>query len=399
MNTDVKFEEWTVYSNTSDYNLQRVVDEIDLGYESKGGINLKPFYQREYKFSKKDESLLIESLLGGIPIPLIYLASDTTKIPHISNVIDGQHRLTAIHRFMKNKFRLKDLKKYKHLENKNFEELDIELQNKLKYQISLTLQFIHTQNDPELELEIFTRYNQGTHPLTKQEIRSVVFNSKFNEWINKEVTEYYHNSEIVKNILNITKKRYGDKSVHQELYVIFGIYKNLLLPNYSLEYRKNKKEHDLINGINLDYYSSTEYVDEFMHYSREIEREEKIKGESLIKKSKEFLYNFLDFLRIIYIDSENNIQYPLSKEIYEKVSVRNHKMQTSILMIMTPVVFYVLEMGVSFNNQGNKEKFREAVKEGFFNSKFPKTTSSTTEPKLVSETISTILNEIKIKFA
>jgi hypothetical protein len=399
MEKDLKFVEWKVDSNTSDYNLQRVVEEIDFGYEGKGGINLKPFYQREYKFSKKDESLLIESLLGGIPIPLIYLASDTTKIPHISNVIDGQHRLKAIYRFMKNKFRLKDLKKYKHLEGKNFEELELELQNKLKYQISLTLQFIHTQNDPELELEIFTRYNQGTHPLTKQEIRSVVFNSSFNEWLNIEITNYYNNSESVRDILNITKKRYGDKSIHQELCVMFGVYENLLSPNYSLEYRKTRKIHEIFNGINLDYYSSTEYVDEFMHYAREVEIEDKIKGESLIKKSKQFLSDFLDILRIVYIEADNNVQYPLSKEIYEKVTVRNHKMQTSILMIMTPVIFYVLDKKISLVTQENKEKFREAVKEGFSKSKFPNTTSSTTEPKLVSETISMILHEVERIFA
>jgi hypothetical protein len=81
---------WAVKSNTSDYNLDRIKYEIDLGNNDTGGINLKPFYQRDYKFTKKDESLLIESLLGGIPIPVIYLASDTSKIPHISNVIDGR---------------------------------------------------------------------------------------------------------------------------------------------------------------------------------------------------------------------------------------------------------------------------------------------------------------------
>ncbi|MBH7818011.1 DUF262 domain-containing protein, partial [Clostridioides difficile] len=85
---DSLIKNWEIKSNTSDYNLDRIKYEIELGNECKGGINLKPFYQREYKFTRKDESLLIESLLGGIPIPVIYLASDTSKVPHISNVID-----------------------------------------------------------------------------------------------------------------------------------------------------------------------------------------------------------------------------------------------------------------------------------------------------------------------
>src|SRR6056297_362998 len=108
---DVKLKEWEVLSNTSSLNLKTVCMEIDNADKNEGGINLKPFYQREYKFTRKDESLLIESLLAGIPVPTIYLASDTSKVPHISNVIDGQHRLMAVYRFIKNKFSLTGLEK------------------------------------------------------------------------------------------------------------------------------------------------------------------------------------------------------------------------------------------------------------------------------------------------
>ena len=52
-----------VQSNTTSLNLQTICHEIDLGKAEKGGIKLKPFYQRDYKFTKKDESFLIESLI------------------------------------------------------------------------------------------------------------------------------------------------------------------------------------------------------------------------------------------------------------------------------------------------------------------------------------------------
>lgn len=381
---------WEINSNTTQLNLKTICSEIDLGNRNEGGINLKPFYQREYKFTRKDESLLIESLLGGIPIPIIYLASDTTKVPHISNVIDGQHRLMAIYRFIKNKFRLTGLKKYSVLNNKLFSELNPSIQNKLLYQISLTLQFIHVQNDPELELEIFTRYNQGTNPLTPQEIRNVVYDSKFNTWLGDYIDSTLKlDKERGENIFNIIKKRYGNKSIHQELYVFFGIYKNIISKGYS-----KKEKNNIENGINKDYYSSTDYVGEFMAFARECNE---MDSNLLIRECKDYLETFIDALDKIYL--KNGIEYPLSKEIYEKVTKRNQKAQTSILMILTSVIYWIIfDFKVNLNNVGNTKMLKLAIENGFKNSQFPITTSSTTEPSLVINTINSIKKEITNSF-
>ena len=59
----------------------------------KGRLLIQPDYQRKYVWDAKKASLLIESILINIPIPIIYLAQ--TKDDKI-NVIDGQQRLTSI---------------------------------------------------------------------------------------------------------------------------------------------------------------------------------------------------------------------------------------------------------------------------------------------------------------
>lgn len=387
----VDLQKWEVRSNTSDYNLARICDEINLGDENKGGINLKPFYQREYKFTKKDESLLIESLLGGIPIPIIYLASDTSKVPHVSNVIDGQHRLFAVYRYMTNKFPLTGLTKYSELNGYYFDKLHPTIQNKLKHQISLTLQFIHVQNDPQLELEIFTRYNQGTHPLTKQEIRTVVFSSIFNDWLMEKITSL-KNSIIAKEIFNITDNRYANKRIHEEIYVLFGIYKNLIKPNYSLS-KDIEKKYNISYGINQDYYSSPEYVNEFMDFAR---KNDELDNKLLIDECDNFFTKFYSFLQKVYYNT--NIKYPLSREIYETVKIRNHKMQTSIMMILVPVAYELINRNIDFDNNKNQTKIKKAIKEGFLESNFPNITSSTTRPALVTETISKIFEKIKFYF-
>ncbi len=385
---------WEVRSNTSDYTLKRIVDEIDSGNKSEGGIDLKPFYQREYKFTQEDESRLIESLLGGIPIPTIYLASDTTRVPHISNVIDGQHRLFAVWRFVKNKFRLKGLTKFKELDGNFFSELHASIQNKLLYQISLTLQFIHTQDDPELEIEIFTRYNQGTNPLTSQEIRSVVYRSMYNNWIIQFVDEEIKKKEEYKNIMNLTSKRYNDKLLHQDLYLLFSIYKNIVDPGYSKHKgkgrRKSYKEYMDLHGINTGYYSSTDYVVGLMDYARGLNDLESVK---LIENSKLFFIRLMDFL-IKGFYSPKEKKYPFSKEIYTKIAVRNHKCQTSIMMIMVSLFQSSIINRFDINDLKQIGSIKNAIKRGFLNSKFPSTTSSTTEPSLLIETIETIQKEL-----
>ena len=87
------FKDWKVDSTPDSKTLKTVCDEIDSAQRGEGGINLDPEYQREYKFTQQDESLLIESIIMNIPIPIIYLSSDTRKVPYVANVIDGQHRL------------------------------------------------------------------------------------------------------------------------------------------------------------------------------------------------------------------------------------------------------------------------------------------------------------------
>jgi hypothetical protein len=394
-------EKWTVTSNTTNFMLQSVVDQITIGNKGEGGINLKPFYQRDYKFTRKDESLLMESLLGGIPIPVIYMASDTSKIPHVSNVIDGQHRLMAVFRFLTNKFKLTGLDKYKELNDSSFEELHPTIQNKFKHQISLSFQLIHIQNDPELEIEIFTRYNQGTNPLTKQEIRHVVYDSFYNNWLVKLVKELQEN-ESSKSIFNINKKRFSDKAIHQELYVMLGIYSNLKLDNYSFESRqataetnnRNAKKYLIEKGINQEFFSSPEYVNEIMGFARKLNEEE---SELLIKDSEKFIFSFIRFFKNVFLD--NGVNFPLSKEIYGPVKKLNHKMQTSILMIMVVVFYNLQQREVDFYTLETQKLIKDGVVEGFQNSKFPDISTSTTEPTLLTSTITAIMISLEAKLS
>src|SRR5699024_9983941 len=221
------------------------------------------------------------------------------KQPYVANVIDGQHRLRAIYRFLNNQFHLKGLNFYPEYNDLKFKELPQEIQNKLLYQSKLNFENIHVQDNPKIEIEIFKRYNKGTHPLSKQELRNAIYLSDFNVWLNEEIKAYFMNDPAKKDIYNITKKRFADKSAHESIYIMLYI---------------------LNHGLNLSLNTSPEYADEFMNSAFEKENQD-----DLIHSTSKILNNINSFLEKIY--NELHIKHPLSKELYG-VESRNFKLQT-----------------------------------------------------------------------
>jgi 5-methylcytosine-specific restriction endonuclease McrA len=79
------------------------------GMIDRGELKPDPDWQRGYIWKLKDEQLLIDSILKGIPIPKIYLTVeyDRSKQANVYYAVDGQQRLAAVHRFLSNKFPIK----------------------------------------------------------------------------------------------------------------------------------------------------------------------------------------------------------------------------------------------------------------------------------------------------
>ena len=71
-----------------------------------GDLELNPDFQRNFIWNRTRQSLLIESILLGLPIPSIYLSQyDDGRL----TVVDGLQRLTTIQKFLDNKLKLNNL--------------------------------------------------------------------------------------------------------------------------------------------------------------------------------------------------------------------------------------------------------------------------------------------------
>lgn len=143
-----------------------------------GDIELNPDYQRDYVYTEKRASKLVESILMGIPIPTVYLSQEQNET---YSVIDGQQRLTSFVKYLSNEYKLKDLQELKELNDLYFKDLDKEVQRKLKKCSLETI--IILKNSSELKYEIFARLNQGAVSLKPQELRNCIYRGSFNNMI------------------------------------------------------------------------------------------------------------------------------------------------------------------------------------------------------------------------
>src|SRR5699024_4135139 len=71
-----------------------------------GKLVIQPAYERNYIYNKDGkESAVIESMLSGYPLGLIYFSvGKDTKGKDQLEVLDGQQRITSIGRYVNNKF-------------------------------------------------------------------------------------------------------------------------------------------------------------------------------------------------------------------------------------------------------------------------------------------------------
>lgn len=141
-------------------------------------IDLEPTFQRRERWTKKDQSALIESFLLNVPVPPIYLAEERSGT---YTAIDGKQRLNAIGNFIHGRLRLGELDSFTEANGLTFFELPEDIQNSFKLRPYIRVITLLRQTDPQLKYEVFLRLNRGGEKLLNQEIRNVAFRGPLND--------------------------------------------------------------------------------------------------------------------------------------------------------------------------------------------------------------------------
>lgn len=154
-------------------------------WHDEGDLIVDPEWQRNYVWSRKQASKLIESFLLNIPVPVIYLA----RTPESKyEVIDGLQRLTSVFEFLDNKFALTNLGLLEELNGKRFMKLDKTRQRKLKNSILRSFE-LSSDTNADIHFVVFERLNTGGTKLNEMEIRNCLFRGKLNDLIKEMATD------------------------------------------------------------------------------------------------------------------------------------------------------------------------------------------------------------------
>lgn len=145
-------------------------------WKKSGRLIVDPEWQRQYVWDRRRASKLVESFLYDIPVPVVYLAKNNDGK---YEVIDGLQRLTSIFDYFDNKYPLRGLELLSDNNNKKFEDLDENSQNKLLDTTLRTFE-LAPRTPKDLMFIIFERLNTGGIKLNDMEIRNCLFRGKLN---------------------------------------------------------------------------------------------------------------------------------------------------------------------------------------------------------------------------
>lgn len=162
-----------------------------LQWQRHGALVLNPNFQRRSVWNIRAKGLLIDSILRGYPIPLIFLTNriNLEDSSTIRDVVDGQQRLRTVLSYLDpsclpdyndaDKFTVskKDNPEYG---EKTFAELDQETRQRI-LQTPLSVNVLPASMSNVEVLEIFRRMNTTGMKLNKQELRNAKFFGAFKD--------------------------------------------------------------------------------------------------------------------------------------------------------------------------------------------------------------------------
>jgi hypothetical protein len=163
--------------DTREYPVEVIVEKYLNRLDDDENDFFIPDYQRELVWPDEHQSRFIESVLMGLPIPLLFVA-DVKGQEGRAEIVDGSQRVRTLARFMKNGLRLSGLKRLTKLNGFKFSDLPLVRQRRFGRH---TMRMIELREgvDEEVRRDIFSRINTGSLKLNDMEVRWGVSDGPF----------------------------------------------------------------------------------------------------------------------------------------------------------------------------------------------------------------------------
>jgi hypothetical protein len=171
---------------TLDWSVQSLLERVG------GSFDINPSFQRRDAWTTEKKSRYIESLMLGLPVPQVVLAEDAGRKGSVI-VLDGKQRLVTMKQFVDPSqqfpsFRLKQMEFLPQLNRMNCNEIreSITENSFVENLLAQPVRTIVVRNwkSAAVLYQIFVRLNQGSLPLSPQELRQALYPGPFSSWIN-----------------------------------------------------------------------------------------------------------------------------------------------------------------------------------------------------------------------
>ncbi len=137
-----------------------------------GDLVIQPEYQRHYIYGDgKHDVAVIDSLLKGYPLGLIYFVNTNSDVGAQLEVLDGQQRITSVGRFVTGKFAIKVAGKHQTFSSLPVDKQQLILDSEL-------LVYVCAGVEAEIK-EWFQTINMVGVPLNAQELRNAIYSGPF----------------------------------------------------------------------------------------------------------------------------------------------------------------------------------------------------------------------------
>jgi len=208
------------------------VDEL-IRRVSRQRIEIAPAYQRQFRWDEKRQSLLIESLLLGIPVPPLFMATNIEPLEGTRwEVVDGLQRLLTLVNFVapdevreavapkNSRLTLRGLEKLSEFEGTTFSALPQDIKDSLEDR-PLKVIVLNDKSDLQVRFDLFERLNTGGVELTDHEVRECVYIGEFVNLL-VELSE----TEVFKKVVRLPAAKQKDGTAQEFVLRFFAFVEN-----------------------------------------------------------------------------------------------------------------------------------------------------------------------------
>lgn len=202
----------TVDFDTREFTIEIIVQKYLENIDSDENEIYVPDYQREFVWDVIRQSRLIESITLGLPIPIIFVAENSSGRLEI---VDGSQRVRTLAAFLNGELKLSNLEKLTKMNGFSFSELPISRQRKIK-NTPIRMIVLSEYATEDVKNDLFERINRGSDLLRNMEKRKGIYRGPFTSFIYDECAK----NPLLKALAPLAKT-VDNRQEHEELILRF----------------------------------------------------------------------------------------------------------------------------------------------------------------------------------